>query len=353
MSRDPSTTQNDDETEAPVPLGRVRSSTTHADAPAPGAAVVDDAVPAAAAIQAERVVRQRAERPSGWRGLVARASLGALGAGPTRAEARERELLALAKTPIAGARTVVFVSRKGGVGKTTTCLLAGHTFASYRGDRVVALDASPDAGTLAHRLRRDTHETVGTLLRDGLWVERYADVRAYTSQAPSRLEVIAGDDGPAVTQALGEAQITALIGLLERHYTLLLLDTQAGLLTPAAGAALACADQLVLVSPAALDGAQAAGSTLDWLAVNGHAALAEQAVAVVNGIPDRRGDIDVDRIEEHFRARCRSCVRLPFDPHLGTGAEVDPTRLRPTTRRACLELAAAIATGFTTPRRHR
>ena len=44
------------------------------------------------------------------------------------------------------------LSRKGGAGKTTTALMLGHTFASWRGDRVVALDANPDAGSLAHRV---------------------------------------------------------------------------------------------------------------------------------------------------------------------------------------------------------
>ena len=87
------------------------------------------------------------------------------------------------KTPITGCRTVAFISRKGGVGKTTTCLLVGHTFALHRGDRVVALDANPDAGTLGYRLRRETDETIATLLHDRAAIDRYADVRAYSSQA--------------------------------------------------------------------------------------------------------------------------------------------------------------------------
>src|SRR4029077_75736 len=111
-------------------------------------------------------------------------------------------LVAQVKTPIAGCRKVAFVSRKGGVGKTNTCLLVGPPFASYRGDRVVALDANPDAGTLGHRLRRETTETVATLLRDRQVIGRYADVRAYSSQASSRLEVIAGDERSEISAAL-------------------------------------------------------------------------------------------------------------------------------------------------------
>jgi len=43
----------------------------------------------------------------------------------------------------------VVMSRKGGVGKTTMTLALGSTFASLRGDRVIAVDANPDAGNLA------------------------------------------------------------------------------------------------------------------------------------------------------------------------------------------------------------
>ena len=44
------------------------------------------------------------------------------------------------------------MSRKGGVGKTTMTLALGSTFATLRGDRVIAVDANPDAGNLAHRV---------------------------------------------------------------------------------------------------------------------------------------------------------------------------------------------------------
>jgi len=40
----------------------------------------------------------------------------------------------------------------------------GHTFASYRGDRVIALDGNPDAGSLAYRIRRETTNTLLSLL---------------------------------------------------------------------------------------------------------------------------------------------------------------------------------------------
>jgi putative peptide zinc metalloprotease protein len=272
--------------------------------------------------------------------------------GPSSAELHRRELVAQVKTPIRGCRTVAFVSRKGGVGKTTTCLLAGHTFASHRGDRVVALDANPDAGTLGYRLRRETEETIATLLHDRAALHRYADVRAYSSQAESRLEVIAGDDRPEA-DAFERAAVHEAVSLVERHYNLVCLDTPAGVLSPAARGVLDAADQLVIVSPTGLDGARAASSTLDWLEEHGRADLTFSAVAALNGVRSERGDVDVNRIEEHFASRCRACVRIPWDPHIATGAEVDLEELRPGTRDAFLELAAAIACGFADPQKRR
>ena len=64
----------------------------------------------------------------------------------------------------------------------------------------MALDANPDAGSLAHRMRRETTNTVTTLLAERDWITRYADMRGFTSQATdTRLEVVASDDDPRIT----------------------------------------------------------------------------------------------------------------------------------------------------------
>jgi putative peptide zinc metalloprotease protein len=303
----------------------------------------------AADFTTERMLRPQARPPAdGWRRAVYRASAGAVAVGPSAVERRRRELVAQVQTPIAGCRTVAFISRKGGVGKTTTCLLVGHTLAQHRGDRVVALDANPDAGTLGYRLRPETQETIATLLHDRAVLASYADVRAYSSRADSGLEVIGGDQN-ANADVLERAAVGRAVALLERHYSLICLDTAAGFLSPAAQGVLDAADQLVIVSPTGLDGARAASATLDWLEDNGYAGLASSAVAVLNGVRARRSDVDVDRIEAHFGARCRACVRIPWDLHLETGADAEIEALRPRTREALLELAAAIALGFTEP----
>ena len=161
--------------------------------------------------------------------------------------------------------------------------------------------------------------------------------------------MVAADDDPQVTEAIGEAEFERAIRLLERHYNLVCLDTGTGVLESATRGILDAADQIVVVSAPSLDGARAASSTLDWLEENGYSRLVEGAVAVLNAVRPVRGLVDLERIEGHFSARCRACVRIPWDPHLETGAEAIVEELRPETRQAHLELAAAIAVGFSEP----
>jgi putative peptide zinc metalloprotease protein len=295
----------------------------------------------------DRYLRGQSPPPrDGWRRFVYWLTGGRINFGPSPAEVAERQLMARAKAPVAGCRSIAVISRKGGVGKTTTTLMLGHTFASLRGDRVVALDGNPDAGSLGYRVKRETAATVTNLLADEREIVRYADIRTYTNQAPTRLEVVASDDDPRITTALGEEEYRRAIALLERHYNLILLDTGTGVLESATKGILQLAEQIVVVMSPSLDSARAASSTLDWLNENGHAELVRNAIAVVNAVREE-GLVEVDKIKDHFQGRCRAVVEVPWDPHLSAGAETQIDRLRPVTRRAYLEVAAAVADGFT------
>ncbi len=339
---------------APVPLRTpdtaqrsAEYAPTNGGSPGTRAGSAATGTPSADEFSAERMLRPAVDLPErGWRRGVYRLTGGVLHLGPSAAELRHRELVARVKTPVAGCRKIAFISRKGGVGKTTTCLLAGHTFASLRGDRVIALDGNPDAGTLGYRVRRETTATVASLLNDLERITRYADIRGYTSQASSRLEVVAADDDPTITHALGESEFRRAIDMIELHYNLLCLDTGTGVLESATRGILDTADQVVVVSSPSLDGSRAASSTLDWLNRNGYDHLVQGAVAVLNTIRGSNGALDLERVERHFAERCRACVRIPWDPHLESGAEAELGGLKPGTRAAYLELAAAIAAGF-------
>ncbi|HYY80833.1 MAG TPA: MinD/ParA family protein, partial [Actinomycetes bacterium] len=285
---------------------------------------------------------------SGWQAFVYQLTGGRWRPPPGPAELARRELEARITVPIQGCRRIAVVALKGGVGKTTTTACLGATFADHRADRVVAVDANPDPGTLAYRIRRDTTRTAKDLLANADRLERYADVRAYASQTPLRLEVIASEADPGRSEPFGEDEYRELASLLERFYSLVLTDCGPGLLHSAMRAILPAADQLVVVSAPSLDGARSASLTLDWLEEHGHGQLARSSVVVINAVRGG-GLVDVDKLEEYFRRRCRAVVRVPFDRHLETGAEIVLDELATSTRRAYLQLAAAVADGFAAP----
>jgi MinD-like ATPase involved in chromosome partitioning or flagellar assembly len=286
----------------------------------------------------------------GWQALVYQVSGGRLRPAPGAVERARTQLAARIATPVAGCQRIAVVSLKGGVGKTTTTACLGAVFAEHRGDRVVAVDANPDPGTLGYRIHRDTTRTAKDLLANVDRLERYADVRAYASQTDLRLEVIVSEADPGRTEAFGEDDYRELAAVLERFYSLVLTDCGPGLLHSAMRAILPMSDQLVVVAAPSLDGARSASLTLDWLARHGHERLASSSVVVINGVRERTL-VDVDRLQEHFAPRCRAVVRIPFDRHLETGAEISLDELAPATRRAYVQLAAAVADGFH-PRRN-
>jgi len=283
---------------------------------------------------------------SGWRRMVYVLSGRLANPGESPAELRRRELAARVNQPLLGCYKIAMLSLKGGVGKTTMTATLGATFASMRGDRVVAVDANPDRGTLSQKIPLETSATVRHLLRDAQRVRRYTDVRAYTSQGASRLEVLASEQDPAVSEAFGEEDYRRTVTLLEHFYNIVLTDCGTGLMHSAMYGVLGVADQLVIVSSGSIDGARSASATMDWLDAHGHGELVQNAVAVINSVRRKHGAIHLDRVAEHFASRCRAVVRVPFDEHLEEGAEIDLDRLQPGTRLALLELAAAVAASF-------
>ncbi len=225
------------------------------------------------------------------------------------AELRRKDMINRVRTPVAGGHhRAAILSLKGGVGKTTTTVGLGSTLASLRGDRVIAVDANPDRGTLSDKVRLETAATVRDLLNERGHIRRYADVRTFTSQAPSRLEVLASDRDTTVS----------------------------------------------VVSSPSVDGARSASATLDWLAAHSYGDLVTNAVVVLSNVrPRSRSSVDLNRLQEHFAARCRAVIKIPYDSHLEEGAEVELDLLSRSTTDAYLALAAEIGDGLAMPARAR
>uniref|UniRef100_UPI003183BA77 nucleotide-binding protein n=1 Tax=Nocardia donostiensis TaxID=1538463 RepID=UPI003183BA77 len=287
---------------------------------------------------------------SGWRKAVHHASRGAINPGLSAEERRLQELVARIRQPVRGDYRIAVLSLKGGVGKTTTTMGLGSTFASIRGDRVIAVDANPDFGTLSQRVPLQTRSTVRDLLLDPA-IQRYSDVRRHTSQSGSRLEVLASERDPAASEAFSEEEYRSVARILQRFYNIILTDCGTGLMHSAMAGVLDLAHSLVLISSPAIDGARSAAATLDWLSLHGHDHLVRNAVVVINSPRAGSPNVGIQQLREYFLTRCRAVHIIPFDPHMSEGAEIDLARLQKQTKRAYVELAATVADDFATDHR--
>jgi len=288
---------------------------------------------------------QQAPTVSGWRRLVQMIA----GTDETDEvddeDVERRDLIARVQAPLPDGHRLAVVSLKGGVGKTTATAVLGATLADLRIDRVVAIDANPDRGTLADKVERTTTATVRDLISDRGSIGRYATLQRYVNRTPSRLDVLASEADPAASHGFDEADYAAALDMLERFYNLILTDCGTGLLHAATRAALRNADSVVVVSSASLDGARSASATLDWLEAHGREDLAHNAVAIVNEVRSGIEEVDVRQIEEHFAARTRAVERVPYDPHLAAGAVIHIDQLSTATRDAYTRIAAAVVAG--------
>ncbi|GAA2930892.1 hypothetical protein GCM10020221_28410 [Streptomyces thioluteus] len=150
------------------------------------------------------------------------------------------------------------------------------------------------------------------------------DIRRYTSQAPSGLEIIANDVDPAVSTTFNDEDYRRAIDVLGRQYPIILTDSGTGLLYSAMRGVLDLADQLIIVSTPSVDGASSASTTLDWLSAHGYAELVGRSLTVISGVRETGKMIKVEDIVSHFETRCRGVVVVPFDEHLAAGGPTTP-----------------------------
>lgn len=292
------------------------------------------------------IVRARATRPrEGWRSVVYSLTGGLIAPRLSQVELHRKELVRRVRTPLPGPRKITVASMKGGVGKTTVAGVLGRTLAEHRGDLVIAIDANPDAGTLADRLVGEgPGPTIRELISDFDRITASTELARYTRLA-GRLRVLPSEQDPAMSEQFNRDEYEAVISLLERFYDILITDSGTGVVHSAMHGALDHSDQLVVVGAPTVDAASRAAKTLDWLIEHDFEQLVRDAVVVLSR--DRESpDVDRALIHGYFAERCRAVVDLPPDPHLATGGVIDLALLGQATVDGALELTAHVADGF-------
>jgi MinD-like ATPase involved in chromosome partitioning or flagellar assembly len=302
-------------------------------------------------LTAERLLDVRKKRraaPEGfWPELFYHASLHLINIGDSL-RVRERKALdaRIAKQFEGGARFIPVLTRKGGVGKTTVTALLGMAMADVRDDRVIAIDANPDRGTLAERVSRPGRYTVRDVVTRASSINGFTDFSTLVSRDETRLDILASDTDPLLAQAFDENDYNVVADQAAKYYSVILTDCGTGIVHSVMRATLQRADGIVIVSGGSVDEARLASETLTWLEANGYPDLARNAVVALNTATQATNLVKLEEIEAHFNSRVRAVVRMPYDPHLAAGAVVNYRDLKPLTIDSARELAALVMDGL-------
>lgn len=292
----------------------------------------------------------RPEPEGTWQHIVYTLSGRRLNLGDSKRARARKDLDRRIAAPLPGeARFVPVLSRKGGVGKTTVTTLLGMALADARDDRVIAVDANPDRGTLADRVGRASGQTVRDLVRARADVHGFNDISRIVARDETRLDVLASETDPHVSEAFNDADYQQVADVAAHFYSIVLTDTGTGIVHSVMEATLDRADDLVIVAGLSVDEARLAAETLTWLETNGFAEKVRHAVVVLNTARPGAALVRADELEAHFRSRVRAVVRMPYDPHIASGSTVSFRDLQPETRQAARELAAVVVEGLRVP----
>ncbi|TFD78944.1 MinD/ParA family protein [Cryobacterium psychrophilum] len=282
-----------------------------------------------------------------WNQFVYAASLHLVNLGDSAAVQAETALEdRIRKQFEGGTRFVPILTRKGGVGKTTVTALLGMALADVRDDRIIAIDANPDRGTLSERVAQQTTSTVRDVVTQGASIGNFTDFSTFVSRDETRLDILASDTDPMLSEAFDENDYNVVADLAARYYSISLTDCGTGIVHSVMRATLLRADSIVIVSGGSVDEARLASETLTWLEANGYRDLVKNAVVALNTATQGTNLVRLEEIESHFRSRVREIVRIPYDPQLAAGSAVSYADLKPITRLAARTLAALVVEGL-------
>ena len=308
----------------------------------------------AAMLTADRLIdasaKFRAAPESGWRRLLFFISLKLINLGDSpKVKARKAMDARIGALLEGGTKYIPVLTRKGGVGKTTVSTLLGMALAQVREDRVIAIDANPDRGTLAERVSKSTRFTVRDVVNRAASIDGFAEFSNMISRDETRLDVLASDADPMLSEAFNEGDYNVVADMAARYYSVVITDCGTGIVHSVMRPTLQRASTLVIVSGGSVDEARLASETLTWLEANGFGELVRNSVVALNTATQATLLVKLDEIEHHFNTRVRSVVRIPYDSALAAGSVIKFNELNSQTREAARELAAEVVGSMLSP----
>ncbi|MFB9323970.1 AAA family ATPase, partial [Cryptosporangium minutisporangium] len=257
--------------------------------------------------------------------------------------ARAREAAGLARElsqPVATGRRIAVLGIRGGSGKSTVASLLVSAYATHRGDRVLAVDADPDLGSLGLRLGANSPTSLANLGKVPRVWATLDDAERCLGRSQSGAWILSGERGSAAPEIVPPNAYLGVLHGISRYFAVTVVDAGAGMVTPLNQSVLADAHAIVLATPASIDGVVSARRALEWIREWGPHRLPQTLIALTAMSP-QAAEIDLNRTAEAFAPYGVVPALLPYDRHLATGSTIEPWRLGERTRNAAVQLAAA------------
>lgn len=285
------------------------------------------------------VVRRKPQHGESFAARAVRAVRGALSSSAAREVAVVTQIAGVLQQPVTTGRQIAVTSIRGGAGKSTVAALLGTTFAHYRQDPVLFLEADPALGSLPQRLGaqtlRWTTSDVAEIVKPDMSL---LDVTGYLVQLPNNawlLPASLGQIGAMLDSAAYEQAVVAL----RRYFGVMVIDCET-LPAEVARVALASAHGRVLTTPATPEGITSTYSVLQWMQGLPRHVIAGTVVVLTELVPHQ--GVDLDGAAQQLKSTGASVQVLPYDRHLAAGGPVHTEFLAPPTRQAAARIAADV-----------
>ncbi|SHM52578.1 MinD/ParA family ATP-binding protein [Streptomyces yunnanensis] len=241
--------------------------------------------------------------------------------------------------PVTTGRQICVTSIRGGSGKSTLSALLGTTYAHYRQDPVLVLEADPALGSLPQRLGaqtlRWTTSEVADIVKPNMSL---LDVTGYLVQLPNNAWLLPASQGQIGAMLDSGAYERAVVAL-RRYFGVMVIDCET-LPAEVARVALAAAHGRILTTPATPEGIASTYAVLQWMQKLPRHVIAGTVVVLTALMP--RPGLDLDEAAQQLRSTGVNVQVVPFDRHLAAGGPVHTELLAPPTRQAAARIAADV-----------
>ncbi|RFU39482.1 hypothetical protein DZF91_22260 [Actinomadura logoneensis] len=259
----------------------------------------------------------------------------AVGGGSAMTAQQQAAFADLMARPVPSFRQIAVASVRGGAGKTTMAALLASELARHRQDRVVAIDADAELGSLPLRLGIVPQLSLFELAQAS--PSTFEEVSRFLSRTPEGLWVLSSTRGGRMSREFDVPTFQRALSSVSRFVSAAVVDCGAGILTGVNQEIIAQTHALVLVTPGTVDGALSARGALEWFANNGRQHVFQRAVvAMVSHAPQINADLG--RAQEMLTAWGLPVVHVPYDRQVATGAALDLDKVGGATRQAATKV---------------